>query len=819
MRRWTDDVAWLRGLAAGLVRDPDEAADLAGDTWAEALGRRPQVSDARSLRPWLWVVLQRLAARRRRERAARHDREHRAARPEAVLGVDRAIERIELQRLLADAVLALEEPYRSAVVLRHLEQQSPAQIARRQNCSVEAARQRVSRGLQRLRARLDREFDGGRDAWRAMLGPLAQHAPRAGAGVLAGASLMGSKLVLGVAAAAAAACLWLWSPWNPAHDGLRANLGSEAAAVALEPPASPDALAQPALALAPQASARRALAGPLKLAGTVLDSRGQPLARVHLDFSSPGDETSVAESTVSDAAGRFEALLPVDWSVDRPVEVLARAAGFVVASVPLRADETASIALRRLPRVEVRALTRDGSIPRGAVELTIRKPKPLEGEFERLSLTLDSEGVARSGPLEPGTLTRVGVDATGYCSIESTRTDELAGDLRLSLDFSLVPGVTLRGIVRDELTGRAVAGALVGTRRGTNDSSFGRRATASDSAGRFELRGVSPSDRRFVPSRSDFTALYSLEVEAPGYTLPPDRRVVLMHSANQPGPALVEDIELLLIATNASLWGTLGWADGRACGGLFRVRAFDSQGNLYEARWGEACSYFFDALPPDELCVFATPQRSDTLPAMAQVRLRLGAGERRELALMLQKHSASVEGRVLDGQGRAQAHFDVDANAFLEQSGKRVWLDGWSETTDEQGRFRFENLSAGLHELTVYGTIDGKPAAAGPPVLRLDLAAGQVSNLVEIRVEPAAFYAGRFEPWPLADATEPVVLELMHADFGRAATALVREDGSFRFPGVFGAQYVIVARQGDRELGRLATPSASARDLLVPLAR
>ena len=818
VRRWVDDVTWLRGLAASLVHDPDEAADVAGEVWVEALERRPEVDDTRPLRPWLAVVLQRLVARRRRERTARRERERIAARAEAVHGADRAIERIELQRRLADAVLALEEPYRSAVVLRHLERLSPAQIAQRQKCSVEAARQRVTRGLQRLRARLDREFDGGRDAWRALLLPFALRAPLAEGGVLAGIFLMGGKLMLGLAAAAAAVCLWMWGPWRTGHEAWLAILEPDGAA-ALEVPTSRGALSVPDLAIAPKTQSRRALAEALRLSGTVADSSGRPVSRVHLDFSLPADETFVAESAVSDASGQFESLLPVDWDVEQPVEALARAPGFVVTSVSMRADETSLITLRRLPRVEVRVVTSDGSIPKGEVELTIRKPKPLDRESERFIVELEADGVARSGPLEPGTLIRARVDAKGYCGVDSYRSYELAGDQRLSLDFSPVPGVTLRGTVRSELTGRPVAGAVVGTRQGTNNSAFGRRATVTDSAGGFELRGVAPTEQQFVASRPNLNALYSLDVEAPGFMLPPDRRVVLIHAANKPGPALVEHIELLVIPTSASMTGTLRWADGRACGGLFRVRAVDSLGNLFEASCGDGCGYFFNALPPDELRVFATPQRSDLLPAMATATLRLRANERRELALVLQKNSGAIEGRVVGCQGRDLAQLYVDAHAFIEQSGKRVWLDGHTELTDGQGRFRFENLSAGMYDLSVDGEIDGKSLGCWPPVLQVELDEGEVSRPVEIQVEPAAFYGGRLQPWPPADTAQPVLLELIHAEVGSVATVWAREDGSFQLPGVFGAEYVIVARQGDRELGRLPTPKLGARDLIVPLVR
>jgi RNA polymerase sigma-70 factor (ECF subfamily) len=143
---------WLRRLARGLVRDESAAEDLAQDTWVAALRARPA-----DLRAWMSVVARNFARRSRRDEGLRSAHEARGARSEPVEGPDEIGARVELQRKLAEALLALEEPYRSALVLRYLDGLSTIQVAEKLGVSHDAARQRISRGLAKLRERLDRE--------------------------------------------------------------------------------------------------------------------------------------------------------------------------------------------------------------------------------------------------------------------------------------------------------------------------------------------------------------------------------------------------------------------------------------------------------------------------------------------------------------------------------------------------------------------------------------------------------------------------------------------------------------------------------------
>jgi RNA polymerase sigma factor (sigma-70 family) len=166
---------FLRALVRALLfpaRDTGAqgADDLVQQTWLQALQKPPRERGA--LRVFLARIAQNLVhnAGRGEQRRARRERE--AARDEAVPSVADLAERETRRREVVDAVFALPEPYRSVVVLRYYEGLRPAAIARRLECGGSAARMRLSRALQMLRARLDQAHGGDRRAWAVPLLPL-----------------------------------------------------------------------------------------------------------------------------------------------------------------------------------------------------------------------------------------------------------------------------------------------------------------------------------------------------------------------------------------------------------------------------------------------------------------------------------------------------------------------------------------------------------------------------------------------------------------------------------------------------------------------
>ena len=194
------EARWLEGLARALVGEREAARDLVQDVWVRTLEDPPR--DVRRPRAWLGRVLRNALSSRRRSESARASRE-RAHERDGARGADDVVERAEAQRLLVEAVLALDEPLRRTVLLHFFDGLSSAEIARRQGVPDSTVRTRLAQALQFLRERLGRS----RADWQTGLGLIAcgkrelergaPWTPSAKAGAWVAAAVIGG--------------LWMWS--------------------------------------------------------------------------------------------------------------------------------------------------------------------------------------------------------------------------------------------------------------------------------------------------------------------------------------------------------------------------------------------------------------------------------------------------------------------------------------------------------------------------------------------------------------------------------------------------------------------------------
>jgi RNA polymerase sigma factor (sigma-70 family) len=212
---------WLRRLAAALVRDGDGAEDALQETWLIGLAHPP--SAAGPAGGWLRVVLGNVARKRARGERRRQTRE----RDPAVAVSDtpsseELVVRMEAQRLVADLVAGLAEPYRSTILLCYYEGLPRAEVARRLAIPAATVRWRLSRALATLRAQLEQRDEPGRKSWRAVLIPLAAGKPGhfSGWGKVMMAMTGSSKVMLGAAALLIAA-LGVVATLAPRADGTR----------------------------------------------------------------------------------------------------------------------------------------------------------------------------------------------------------------------------------------------------------------------------------------------------------------------------------------------------------------------------------------------------------------------------------------------------------------------------------------------------------------------------------------------------------------------------------------------------------------------
>ncbi len=198
------EAAGLRRLAVRLVGEGD-ADDVLQDAIAAGIEHAP--GEGRALRPWLVRVVRNFAAGRHRGDGRRTAREMDAARRESMPSASDLVERMEVQRAVADEVLRLDEPYRRAVLAVYFEGVGAEEYARGLGVPSATVRSWLKRGLDALRSRLDRRFGGDRAAWSACLAPLAR--PEATLVPLAvGGVILMKKLVVATAVVLALFLAW-----------------------------------------------------------------------------------------------------------------------------------------------------------------------------------------------------------------------------------------------------------------------------------------------------------------------------------------------------------------------------------------------------------------------------------------------------------------------------------------------------------------------------------------------------------------------------------------------------------------------------------
>ena len=243
--------AWVRALARRIVADENAVDDVEQDTWAAALRSGPD--EPRALRTWLGRVASRFALQRLRGdgRRARREAEIAMAQGDGGTGPAAAptsdvVAEADLHGHVVQAVLALDEPYRTTILLRYFEGLAIADVAARMDVPVETVRTRLRRAHERLRARLEREHARSASA---LLAPLAaaESAPApvaAPAGLGLGAALVGSAAI--VAAVVGIVALGGWALGRLTAPGSEAG---RAAGVVFPqqapPPVPPGAPADP----------------------------------------------------------------------------------------------------------------------------------------------------------------------------------------------------------------------------------------------------------------------------------------------------------------------------------------------------------------------------------------------------------------------------------------------------------------------------------------------------------------------------------------------------------------------------------------------
>jgi len=312
---------WVRKLAFQLVRDPHLADDLTQETYLRALEKRPSADQ--SLRGWLLTVLRNLSRQGQRGAARRAAREERAAAPETGPSTLELVERVERHRSVVDALMALREPYRSTLIRRFFENLTPTEIAAKSGQPVSTIKTQLARGLELLRANLERQLGGRTDRWLLALVPFRSDwcSGASASSTAIGAFIVSTQIkFIAVTIAALAAGTYALTrpdraqadsvPLEPATqtdevrlqasdlglDGPGADTGARMQVADAAPVAGGTSVSRAAPSIAPRS---------VHVQGWVYGADGGPLAGIDL-VAENGAEKSESATTRSGAAGRFE---------------------------------------------------------------------------------------------------------------------------------------------------------------------------------------------------------------------------------------------------------------------------------------------------------------------------------------------------------------------------------------------------------------------------------------------------------------------------------------------------------------------------------
>ncbi|MFO1076793.1 MAG: sigma-70 family RNA polymerase sigma factor [Planctomycetota bacterium] len=268
--------SYVRTLARRLVYDPHAADDLFQAAWLAALQRPAR--DLSVPRRWLAGIVRKLAAKSWLGTHRRRQRERLMAPPPPVSRPEDVLAHEHERRRVVQALLALEEPYRSTLIARFFDGLEPAQIAARDGVPLETVRTRQKRGLQRLRERL---LERPTLAL-ALVSGLRLGAPDVRGGLIKlgnGVMAVNSAKKAGIVLALAALVAFGWWSWLPAQPGA-GGAGGPAGIATAAPPAmpSPSAAAVGSREAAPPAApdTRPAAAAASPSTGTLV---------VHVDWS------------------------------------------------------------------------------------------------------------------------------------------------------------------------------------------------------------------------------------------------------------------------------------------------------------------------------------------------------------------------------------------------------------------------------------------------------------------------------------------------------------------------------------------------------
>jgi len=153
------------GLARTVVRDPEDAREVAQDAFVKAFQSVRRLRDAEAFGPWLLQTVHRLALNRARANRVRQERRA-SLDPEAASALDpdptssphRAYVQSEARDAVTAAIRSLPQTYAAVAWLRFADEMKVAEIARTLGLSRAATESRLRRATAMLREALSEHY-------------------------------------------------------------------------------------------------------------------------------------------------------------------------------------------------------------------------------------------------------------------------------------------------------------------------------------------------------------------------------------------------------------------------------------------------------------------------------------------------------------------------------------------------------------------------------------------------------------------------------------------------------------------------------------
>ncbi len=818
-------------MARTLVRDAAGAEDLVQESWLAAL-RRPPKHDA-NLRAWLGRVVRRQALQKGRTESRRRAREEAAARPEATM--EDLAQRASVQRDVVQHVLALDEPYRSAVLLRFFEDRKPPEIAERLGIPLKTVHSRLGRAFDKLRERLDAEY-GNSQAWAALLLPFATQSvgtgaasaalsspalPSMGGGSLKALqplSIMNAQAKLAIAATVL--LLGGWAAWKFSSNELAPVEGAAPTLAASEPTVeSPNEIADLAAPLEAQRVPSSAAsptpeatdpdvveASPdetlVQVRGRVLDVHGQAITGVAVrmesrDLASPvvtgGDgffALDVRESPLKGLFNSDKAFL----IVDDPGWVTLRRS--FIDATNLNLDHLVIAA--RAGSVEGRVQDSVGApIPGARLRMGVERDTfqdldlPLDmTQLVQPTCTTDEDGQFAMSPFPELERLRLTVVAAGFVSA-SVSLDSASWPLVIELTRVEDSGeVMLEGFVVDA-NGQPAKGAAV---------QLGSSKTKSGDGGLFRLP---------IPRLSPTTPLCAAKPGSqPG--LIPNFLAIVEEANGTPDP-----VELVLGGPTLSITGQVVDQAGAPCRGWivsmtdeteisqYRV-PIDSAEGLSRTSNSQVTTdslgrFRVEGLMPRDY-ILQTYDKETLL----RTEKTLPAGSTAVKLVVETSLVSRVEGQVVSLDGTPVPDVNVRLNlATSATSIGHTSIQGKGTVTDEEGRFVIEDVP----ERYAYLFLDGETILNGRHDLAKDVGAEpervEVERRCHFQLELSDAYAGANDVWFEDGNGQRTQINRIEAGGMSAFSNVPMIEGKSQVLSVSEAATTLVLARNGEELGRM----------------